>query len=257
MRGEHRHPEVELNYLPEGSMTYLVGGQRLKVDTGRLAVFWGACPHQVIAVEGSAPFYWFTIPFAWVLQWRLPEVFMEALLQGDFLIDPATGASTAGDAGACARWFADIRSGNASQLRAAQLEMEARLNRLAHDLSKPEASGKKRAAWIATDPVSRMTEFIARHYTEAITVAEITKPTGLHPNYAMGLFRATCGMSILDYLIQHRIFHARRLLVATDMKIIDVAMESGFGSLSRFYEAFFKANACTPRAFRRQMRERD
>jgi transcriptional regulator GlxA family with amidase domain len=43
--------------------------------------------------------------------------------------------------------------------------------------------------------------------------------------------------------LQHRLFHARRLLATTDRKLLDIAMEreSGFGSASRFYESFTRA----------------
>lgn len=45
-------------------------------------------------------------------------------------------------------------------------------------------------------------------------------------------------MSILESLTEHRLFHARRLLATSSLKILDIAQESGFGSLSRFNQAF-------------------
>jgi AraC-like DNA-binding protein len=247
----HLHQEIELNYLPAGSLTYLVGGKVVRVPAGRLAIFWAATPHQVIAVDGVAQFYWFTLPFAWVMQWKLAPGFMEALLHGRFVLDPETVPD---DEFALARWHEDIDSKNPERLRIAQLEMESRVRRLF--LRSPRADLRRRRASpfaSGATAVQAMAEFIARHYTQPLTVAEIVAPTGLHPNYGMTLFRETCGMSILDYLIEHRLFHARRLLATTDMKVLEVAMESGFGSLSRFNEAFSRANGCPPRAYRRSL----
>jgi AraC-like DNA-binding protein len=40
------------------------------------------------------------------------------------------------------------------------------------------------------------------------------------------------------------------LLATTDQKIVDIAFQSGFNSISRFNEAFRRGCGCTPRAFR-------
>jgi AraC-like DNA-binding protein len=249
MARPHLHQEIELNYLPAGTLTYLAGGRIVRVPAKRLAFFWAAAPHQVIAVEEAPRFYWFTVPFAWVLQWKLAEEFMEALLHGRFIVDEETAPD---DEAAFARWHDDLASKHPERLRIAQLEMEARVRRLLLRTSQKVSPRTRKSGGPAT-AVQAIAEFIARHYTQPLTVAEIVAPTGLHPNYAMTLFRETCGLSILDYLIEHRLFHARRLLATTDMKVLEVAMESGFGSLSRFNEAFSRANGCPPRAYRRKL----
>ena len=93
---------------------------------------------------------------------------------------------------------------------------------------------------------------IAQRYTEQLTVAEIGERVGLHPNYAMGLFKKAFGTTLIDYLTHHRVSHAQRLLATTNEKIVEVAFNSGFNSISRFNEAFRRACGCTPRAYRLQ-----
>jgi AraC-like DNA-binding protein len=93
---------------------------------------------------------------------------------------------------------------------------------------------------------------IARRYTEQLTAAEIGREMGLHPNYAMGLFKKAFGTTLIEYLTHHRVSHAQRLLATTDEKIVDVAFGSGFNSISRFNEAFRRSCGCTPRAYRLQ-----
>ncbi len=252
MHKAHRHQEVEINFVPSGSLTYLASGGVVPIPARRLAVFWAAAPHQVIALERVERFYWFTIPFAWVVQWQLAERFMTTLLQGGIVVD---GVGDSSDEEVCARWYADLQTDDPQYHRAAQLEMEARLIRLVRQMPATPKTGKVAASADVTDVVQKMAEFIARHYTQPLSVPQIAQCTGLHPNYAMTVFRSTCGMSILDYLVQHRLFHARRLLLTSDLKIIDVALESGFGSLSRFYEAFTRANGCSPQRFRKQIQD--
>ena len=100
--------------------------------------------------------------------------------------------------------------------------------------------------------VEQMACLIARRYTEKLTVEEIGRQVGLHPNYAMGLFKKTFGTTLIDYLTHHRVSHAQRLLATTDEKIVEIAFGSGFNSISRFNEAFRRECGCTPRAYRLQ-----
>jgi AraC-like DNA-binding protein len=68
----------------------------------------------------------------------------------------------------------------------------------------------------------------------------------------MSLFQKTFGTTLIDYLTHHRISHAERLLATTDEKIVEVAFNSGFSSISRFNEAFRRACGCSPRDYRKR-----
>jgi AraC-like DNA-binding protein len=106
---------------------------------------------------------------------------------------------------------------------------------------------------IGLQRVERMAKCMAERFQENLTVSEIAKAAGVHPNYAMPLFRRHCGVTIRDYLLQYRITHAQRLLLTTDDKVIDVALASGFSSQSSFYAAFVRQVKTTPQAFRRRV----
>ena len=92
--------------------------------------------------------------------------------------------------------------------------------------------------------------FIARHYHEPLTAEAIATAHGLHPNYAMALFRRAFGIRMTSFITQHRISHAQRLLVTTDDSILEIALAAGFRSLSRFNEAFKADCGCPPRGYR-------
>jgi transcriptional regulator GlxA family with amidase domain len=71
----------------------------------------------------------------------------------------------------------------------------------------------------------------------------------------MKLFRAHSGMSVWEYVVRMRISHAQRLLITTNEKITDIALESGFGSAAPFYSSFKKfGGGQSPRAFRQAHR---
>ncbi len=61
-------------------------------------------------------------------------------------------------------------------------------------------------------------------------------------------------MSVLDYIMQCRVSCAQRLLATTDMKLLDIAAESGFNSPARFYPCFRRLVGQSPARYRRSMR---
>ena len=67
----------------------------------------------------------------------------------------------------------------------------------------------------------------------------------------MSLFRKMMGRTIKQHITDMRMFYAKMILSETDAKVLTVAMDSGFGSLSTFYEAFQKHVGISPAAFRR------
>lgn len=88
-----------------------------------------------------------------------------------------------------------------------------------------------------------------------LTADAIAQAVGLHPNYAMTLFRKTFATTMIEFLLRHRLSHAQRFLVTTDEPILNVGAAAGFQSLSRFNEFFRKTCGCPPRGYCKTHRE--
>jgi AraC-like DNA-binding protein len=254
LRPDH-HNEVELNLLESGFVTYLLGGRKVRFEKGQLNVFWAAIPHQIIDYDHGSNYFVATIPLQWFLQWRLPDRVVQPLLHGQVLTEPAESRALP-DSLLFAHWVEDLRKPDSVVTKAVLLEMEARFVRLCRSVESPESTsstGKKRKAVLSDtglNKVEKMACLIAQRYTEKLTVEDIGRAVGLHPNYAMGLFQKTFGTTLISYLTQHRISHAQRLLATSDMKIVDVAFSSGFSSISRFNDAFRRICGNSPREYR-------
>lgn len=255
MRRPDHHNEVELNLLSSGSLTYLLGGRKVRVEAGRIGVFWAAIPHQILECGTREEYFVVTIPFAWFLQFKLPDSFLQPLLRGGLLREPSAARERA-DRDLFTQWEVDLKAGRKDAAEIVMLELQARLMRLAKALPAEEVvrRGGKRAALQGgrLNKVEKMACLIAQRYTEPLNVEQIGAAAGLHPNYAMSLFKRTFGTTLIDYLTHHRISHAQRLLATTDKKIVEVAFSSGFNSISRFNEAFRRACACSPRDYRQR-----
>lgn len=113
--------------------------------------------------------------------------------------------------------------------RAALLELQARLLRLAH--TQPRAA-KARSVSPSLSRADQLACYIARNYQKPLTAESIAKASSLHPNYAMNLFRQAFGTTITDFIVQHRLLHAQRLLLTTDDAVTEIAFASGFQSLA-------------------------
>ena len=46
-----RHNEIEINYLPQGNITYLRHNEKITIPNRRFAIFWGLISHQIIRYE--------------------------------------------------------------------------------------------------------------------------------------------------------------------------------------------------------------
>ena len=260
MKRPDHHNEIEVNILTKGWVTYLLGGRKVQITAGHLGVFWAAIPHQILDFSPGMSYFVATIPFAWFLQCRLPDRFVQPLLRGEVMSEKLSESRIRHDQELFSQWETDLLKPNDDVHRVVMLEMEARLRRMIATL--PLTPVKEVASKTRTRPsglhggelkkVEQMACLIAQRYTEQLTVTEIGKQVGLHPNYAMGLFKKAFGTTLIDYLTHHRVSHAQRLLATTDEKIVEVAFSSGFNSISRFNEAFRRACGCTPRSYRLQ-----
>ena len=65
-------------------------------------------------------------------------------------------------------------------------------------------------------------------------------------------FSAAFSVSPINYLLQLRITHSKRLLCDTDYSITQIAESSGFSSQNYFTQAFKKLVGVSPRAYRQK-----
>jgi len=247
MSAPHTHPDIEVNFLFAGGFSYLHGGTVAPVEAGRFTVLWGGVPHQTVAPGIIGTGIWITLPLAWFLQWQLPHGLQDRLLRGEVV----SAGPDPSDRALLERWLEDANSRIPGRRRVLLLEMEARFHRLA--LATPRH--RSHAGPEGAGQIARVTRYIAEHYREPLTVPAIAADAGLHPKYLMRVFKKQCGVSVWEYVTRLRVSHAQRLLITTDTKVVDVALESGFASVAPFYQAFHTyANHERPLAYRRKHR---
>ena len=102
----------------------------------------------------------------------------------------------------------------------------------------------------ASDTVSRLLEYLQRHYAENITLEEISKKADLSKFYFTRIFKQHTGQTFYDYLSFLRIQSAESLLKDTSVPVSDIAAACGYASSSSFGRAFRKYRNCSPLEYR-------
>ena len=94
--------------------------------------------------------------------------------------------------------------------------------------------------------VNRMQEYIEAHLDEEITMEELASVSLYSPWYSYRLFREHTGMTVADYVRRLRLSKSAMRLKEEDVRITDVALQMGFGSVDGYTRAFRREFGCTP-----------
>jgi AraC-like DNA-binding protein len=258
MRTPHWHAQVEVNYIVSGWAHYSMSGYEVRFAAGDLALFWGGQPHRLDDASDDLVYAGAHLPLVHFFRLRLPQDVQASLMLGATLHSQATDPS---DPVNFVRWKDYVRSGDPLKVSLAVDELLLRIERIR--FGKYELlSGRKNVEQGASADqqispiVVRICEFIADNFREDIDSVDIAVAANVHPKYAMTVFKRSTGMTLNDYVSLMRLSYAQALLLRDEANVLQVAMESGFGSLSAFNKLFRKMAGMSPSDFRKDLRTR-
>lgn len=101
------------------------------------------------------------------------------------------------------------------------------------------------------DLIKKSKNTFDRYYANREELELEIKKLGISQNYLIQLFREKYGLTPVKYLNRLRIEKSLDLLSNTSINIIDIALCSGFESLSTFYDFFKKQIGMTPKEYRK------
>ena len=101
------------------------------------------------------------------------------------------------------------------------------------------------------EKTERVLQYIERHLDAPLDLGGIAGAACVSPFHLHRVFRQTVGLTIHDYLRRRQITEAARRLVESDLAVLDIALDSGYGSQQAFTAVFKAMYKKTPAQFRR------
>lgn len=99
--------------------------------------------------------------------------------------------------------------------------------------------------------ISRVKSFLDEHYSEKLSLDSVAGSFYVDKSYLARLFKAQYGVTLVSYLQQVRITHAKRMLRFSDKSVEEIGLECGIGDLNYFSRVFKKLEGVSPSEFRR------
>ena len=116
----------------------------------------------------------------------------------------------------------------------------------AHDI--PKSSHARSRDYM--ELFSETLNYIDEHFSESLTLEEMASRTGFSKFHFSRLFKKYTHYNFIDYLHFRRIKEAEQLLLRPDTSITDIAITSGFSSISTFNRIFRQEKGCSPSEYR-------
>lgn len=242
----HAHTDIlELLYIANGEGRYTVGGREYAVHPGNLIV----CNANTL--HGEAPFQAHTIQ---TYCCALAGVQIAGLPTGALLdarhCPVFTLHSDSAQIGRIMPSLYALHTSDAAANRAVchHLAMSVLLLAL-RAIQQPDGDTKEELKKEAL--VRQITAYLDQHYTEPLTLEQISAALHISPSHLSHLFKRETGLSPMRYLLHRRIGEAQSLLMETALPIHTIEEQLGFGSSCHFTTAFKKYVGIAPREYRR------
>ena len=100
-------------------------------------------------------------------------------------------------------------------------------------------------------PVRKAKEYIQNHFSDPLTLEEVSEMVGLSTAYFSALFKKTEGEGFAKYLINVRMEQAKLLLRESNLPVTEICRKVGYNDPKHFTHTFEKAAGVKPSTYRK------
>ncbi len=101
------------------------------------------------------------------------------------------------------------------------------------------------------DLIEQVRKYLDTHFCDKKIIEQYLKNLAMNPKHLNKLFKMQYDITPHAYVQEKRIEQAVHLLMQTDLRVLDVALSSGFNSMSNFYSMFKNNYGMSPTEYRR------
>jgi len=103
-----------------------------------------------------------------------------------------------------------------------------------------------------TARLNRILSYIEENFMNKLLLSDIAEKENLTTSYLSHFIRDNLNQSFQDYVTTLRLNHARFLIASTDKRLIDICIECGFSDYRYLYKSFKEKFGCMPNEYRRK-----
>lgn len=244
------HPYCEIHFNFQGSSTQYLGGENHRRRSGDLLLVPPGLPHYGVHLN---------YPQHNVAAYFLPSVVFEmgpvedgARILRRFTEYQSIDRQIVTLPPKLRKEYETLFRELAAEFAQRQIGRELRLRSLLGDIfatllrwegtSEKENQGDS-LNWVQ---IQKSLHYLHEHFREPLYVSDVARAAGLSTERFQTLFRAALGMSCIQYLLSYRISHAAAALCQPGARVTEIALETGFETLSHFNTSFRRLMGRSP-----------
>lgn len=250
----HVHDCLELNWIEHGEGDYIIDGRKYPIRQGDLFVINNEEPHMAVHAEKMQIH---VLVFDIGLLWRnegIRWVLSPFLSRKEQFSHRITGNRR--HYAQMVQLFQSISQENEMREPGWQVAVEALLLYLLTLIcrcyeEKQELEEQKDFQKMYAR-IYEVFRYIDEHFNETMTLEQLAGKVSLSPHYLCRCFKKVTGRTIFEYIEQMRIQYSCYLLSTTQDPVTDIALASGFNTVSYFNRIFRRCKGQTPKDYRQK-----
>jgi len=260
----HWHHYIELIYLTKGEITATLNGKVFKVREKELLVINS---REVHAIWGQADTTYICIKFEPELLYTSSHSIRETRYILPFITKRSSQqhvfSTTEGENTALDSIIRETMTEFSERKFAFEMAVKANIFQIflwivrSWNLEGAESDRHVRLKEKDMQRLGQVMSFLDEQYMNPITAREVAAKCNMNYSYFSRFFKHATGKSFTSYLNEIRLSEAEKLLIISDMSVTEIAMETGFASISYFISKFRTSRRLSPQQFRRSLRESD
>ncbi|WP_026559145.1 helix-turn-helix domain-containing protein [Bacillus sp. J37] len=253
----HWHPELEFIYVEKGPINVQVGTKQYRLEEGTGCFIPGEQLHGAYPC-GDKPFKLHAVVFSIDLLRSfgydlIESYYLEAIKKFSFIHSMKLTPQTQEER-MMLKTIASIIEAYSTKETSYELKVKGYLFLLFADIFKKQS-------WIHNEEVTqkdltktellkKVLQYIDEHYKEKLSVLDLASQVQMSEGHFSRFFRSLVRMTPMEYINTIRINKACILLLKSERKMLDIAMDVGFQNQSYFIRLFKRQKGCTPKEYR-------
>lgn len=253
MKSFHLHKKYEIYYEVEGTRRYYIDDAAYLINAGNIVMIGPDSVHKAVSVEDMPHTRYvlnFNPEYLDEIVHAFPAVDLFECFESGLHVLHVSPKKQAVVEGLLERIWENYEDGSheAVALRKTRLaELLLTLNGYARDAKQNrEGQGK-----ISNKTIDKIQSYISTHYKENLSLTGIAAQFYLSPFYLSRLFKKTTNLSIIEYINSVRLMAGKNLLETTNLKVAEIAEETGFSTTTHFSRIFKEGTGLSPQQYRK------